>query len=644
MGIETVAVYSDADANALHTKSADNAVRIGPAAAAESYLAIDRIIDAAKSSGAEAVHPGYGFLSENAAFAEAVAAAGLTFIGPAPDAIRAMGRKDAAKRLMADAGVPVVPGYHGDSQDAALLAAEADAIGYPVLIKARAGGGGKGMRRVDAPADFAAALASAQREAQASFGDRHCLVEKCIELPRHIEIQVFGDNHGGVVHLFERDCSLQRRHQKVIEEAPAPDMPADIRAAMGAAAVRAARAIGYSNAGTVEFIADVADGLRADRFYFMEMNTRLQVEHPVTEFITGVDLVEWQLRVAAGEPLPKSQEELEIDGWAMEARVYAEDPAKGFLPATGHLTHLALPNTDDDLRIELGVQAGEDVSPFYDPMIAKIVAHGPDRETARIRLGEALADCELAGVTTNLTFLSRLVNYEEFKRGQVDTGLIDRGLAELTRAGAVPPDVLGVAALAVLGLIEPGSGDDPWDGLRGWRMWAAAQHHALLEHNGERYDVALAAYGHAGFKVRIGATWADIQLAEGRAGPRLAFSVDGQSKSAGVVKDDRAVTVFLDGETYSFVLPDRLADADEANAGGDWIISPLPGLVRQVAAEAGVAVTVGQQLVLIEAMKMEHGLTAPRDGTVAEVLVAKGEQVEDGTVLVKLQRENESAA
>ncbi len=489
MGIETVAVYSDADADALHTKSADTAVRIGPAPVVESYLAIGRIIEACTSSGAEAVHPGYGFLSENADFADAVTAAGLTFIGPSADAIRAMGRKDAAKRLMADAGVPVVPGYHGEAQDLETLAAEAAKIGYPVLIKARAGGGGKGMRRVDTPGDFAPALAGAQREGLASFGDGHCLVEKCIETPRHIEMQVFGDDRGNVVHLFERDCSLQRRHQKVIEEAPAPGMPAAMRAAMGKAAVRAAQAIGYTNAGTVEFIADVADGLRDDRFFFMEMNTRLQVEHPVTEFITGLDLVEWQLRVAAGEALPKSQSALSIDGWAMEARVYAEDAARGFLPATGRVSYFETPAEGRDLRIDLGIRAEDNVSPFYDPMLAKVIAHGPDRDSARRRLLGALAGCQLAGVTTNLGFLAKLAVQEAFAQGQVDTGLIDRHLDKLVGPEMVPLNALGLAGLAALGLIAPGDGTDPWDSLRGWRMWSDAQHHVLLEWNGERLDL-----------------------------------------------------------------------------------------------------------------------------------------------------------
>ncbi|MDG1973159.1 MAG: biotin carboxylase N-terminal domain-containing protein, partial [Paracoccaceae bacterium] len=416
MGVATVAVYSDADAKSLHVEMADEAIRIGPAPVSESYLKADRIIEAAKSTGADAIHPGFGFLSENPDFVEAVEAAGLTFIGPSASAIRAMGLKDAAKKLMEKAGVPVVPGYHGEEQDPDFLAKQADEIGYPVLIKARAGGGGKGMRRVDDPAEFAASLISASREAEASFGDGACLIEKYILSPRHIEIQVFGDDHGNAVHLFERDCSLQRRHQKVIEEAPAPDMTDEVREAMGEAAVKAAKAISYSGAGTIEFIVDGANGLRTNGFWFMEMNTRLQVEHPVTEEITGVDLVEWQLRVAAGAPLPTKQEDLSINGWAFEARIYAEDAANNFLPATGRLSHLRFP---DNARIETGVRAGDEITPFYDPMIAKLIVHADTRAEALRRLHAALVATQAAGSVTSLEFLARLASHEGFAAGDV---------------------------------------------------------------------------------------------------------------------------------------------------------------------------------------------------------------------------------
>ena len=436
LGVKTVAVYSEADAKAKHVALADEAVLIGPAATAESYLVGEKIIDAAKLTGAQAIHPGYGFLSENPGFVEAVEAAGLVFIGPTADAIRAMGLKDAAKALMVEAGVPVVPGYHGESQDTDLLAEEADKIGYPVLIKARAGGGGKGMRLVEDPKDFASALEGAQREGQASFGDPACLIEKYINQPRHIEIQVFGDSQGNVVHLFERDCSLQRRHQKVIEEAPAPGMTDKVRQAMGQAAVEAAKAIGYEGAGTVEFIADGSGALSTDGFWFMEMNTRLQVEHPVSEAITGLDFVELQLRVASGEPLPFSQDDLAIDGHAFEARVYAEDVAKGFLPATGRLDHLVFPKASEfeqgALRIDSGVRPGDEITPWYDPMIAKVIVHGPNRAAALNLLTAALGKCHVAGSVTNLAFLGALSKHEGFSRGELDTGLIGRDLESLT--------------------------------------------------------------------------------------------------------------------------------------------------------------------------------------------------------------------
>ncbi len=451
MGVATVAVYSDADRAARHVEMADEAVHIGGPAPADSYLRGDVIIQAALDTGAQAIHPGYGFLSENPGFVDACQAAGIIFIGPSGDAIRAMGLKDAAKALMEKAGVPVVPGYHGANQDPEHLAGAADAIGYPVLIKAVAGGGGKGMRRVEAPKDFADALASAMGEARTAFGNADVLIEKYVEKPRHIEVQVFGDGKTAV-HLFERDCSLQRRHQKVIEEAPAPGMTAEMRAAMGKAAVRAAEAIGYSGAGTIEFIVDASDGLRADRFWFMEMNTRLQVEHPVTEAITGVDLVEWQLRVASGEPLPAAQDDLTITGHAFEARLYAEDVPAGFLPATGTLHHLAFPAT---ARAETGVRKGDTISPWYDPMIAKVIVHGPTRAVALQQLSAALAGTEVAGTVTNLGFLGALARHKGFAAGDVDTGLIARDLEALVAVPDCPAAVKALAALAAAGMAEP---------------------------------------------------------------------------------------------------------------------------------------------------------------------------------------------
>ena len=510
LGIRTAAVCSDADRDALHVAMAGEAWRLGPADAARSYLDVERVIAAAKAAGADAVHPGYGFLSENPAFAEACEEAGLVFVGPPAGAIRAMGLKDAAKRAMEAAGVPVVPGYHGADQDPAALLAQARGIGFPVLVKAVAGGGGKGLRRADTEAGFAEALEGARREARSSFGDDRVLVERCIECPRHVEVQVFADAHGNAVHLFERDCSLQRRHQKVVEEAPAPGMTEAMRAAMGAAAVAAAKAIGYRGAGTVEFIADASEGLREDRFWFMEMNTRLQVEHPVTEMVTGTDLVEWQLRVAAGEPLPAGQAGLSITGHAVEARIYAEDPERGFLPATGAIMHLALPPESRDLRIDHGLCEGDAVTAHYDPMLAKIIAHGPDRAAALARLAGALRAFEIAGVTTNLPFLSRLVAHPGFRAGDVDTGLIERTLDTLTARGPVPEPVLAAAAMYAAGVLDASAGGmraaggfdgsagavheggaldwpaaDPWTVLKGWRPWGEAQQHLRFGIDGE---------------------------------------------------------------------------------------------------------------------------------------------------------------
>ena len=484
MGVRTVAVHSDADANALHVEMADEAVHIGPSPVGESYLRGDRIIAAAKATGAEAIHPGYGFLSENPDFVDQVVAAGLVFIGPSAASIRAMGLKDAAKRLMEKAGVPVVPGYHGEDQGLVLLAGKAREIGYPVLIKARAGGGGKGMRRVENPDDFSEALSGARREAKAAFGDDAVLVEKYVEKPRHIEVQVFGDNFGNAVHLFERDCSAQRRHQKVIEEAPAPGMTAEMRKAMTEAAVKAAKAIGYSGAGTIEFIADASDGLRPDKFWFMEMNTRLQVEHPVTEMVTGIDLVEWQLRVAAGEKLPKAQGQIALNGHAFEARLYAEDPGKGFLPAIGTLHHLEFPQTapaGSSLRVETGVRAGDAISPFYDPMIAKLVAHGPDRTSALDALVGALEATEIAGSVTNAAFLAALARDADFAAGEVDTGLIARKQEALTALPAPSPEIIAAAALAASGIGEQAVSDDPWSSLAGYAHFHPVERRTSLK-------------------------------------------------------------------------------------------------------------------------------------------------------------------
>jgi len=639
LGIGTVAVFSDADRNALHVNMADEAVHIGPAPAAESYLLGDRIIEAAKNTGAEAIHPGYGFLSENADFVEAVEAAGLIFIGPPASAIRAMGLKDAAKTAMQQAGVPVVPGYHGENQDPAFLEQEAERIGYPVLIKARAGGGGKGMRRVDHADELVSALEGAQREATASFGDPHCLIEKYLEKSRHIEIQIFGDNHGNFVHLFERDCSLQRRHQKVIEEAPAPGMSEEMRAGMGEAAIKAARAVGYSGAGTVEFIVDDTEGLRPDRFYFMEMNTRLQVEHPVTEAITGIDMVELQFKVASGEALPFAQGDLGITGHAIEARIYAEDTASGFLPATGRITHLRFPDMADGARVDTGVREGDKITPHYDPMIAKLIVHGKNRETARALLRSALRDVEIAGPITNVAFLGKLAAHPAFAAGNADTGLIERDTDTLTAREQMPQELIAIAAMVSLGHIG-GAGkrpDDPWTSLRGFRAWGRAEQSARFIREDGRLDVRVADCGDGRFEIAIGSDRESLVILS-RNQNRARLDIGGREVDVGFAGDADAITLFTNGETTRFERYSAEAHADEA-IGGDAITAPMPGLAKLVNIVAGKQVTKGEVLIVLEAMKMEYTLKAPRDGTIAEVLVAAGDQVENGALLIVLHPE-----
>lgn len=624
LGVATVAVYSDADRHSRHVAMADETVFIGPSAPAESYLRGDVIIAAALATGAEAIHPGYGFLSENPEFVDQVVAAGLVFIGPSASAIRAMGLKDAAKILMEKAGVPVVPGYHDKNQDPAYLAEKAGEITYPVMIKAVAGGGGKGMRLVERAEDFDAALESAKGEARTAFGNEAVLIEKFITAPRHIEIQVFGDGTQAV-HLFERDCSLQRRHQKVIEEAPAPGMTEEMRTAMGDAAVKAAEAIGYAGAGTVEFIVDGTDGLRPDGFWFMEMNTRLQVEHPVTEAITGVDLVEWQLRVAAGEPMPKTQAELSINGHAFEARLYAEDVPKGFLPATGTLDHLVFPK---GARADTGVRPGDSISPYYDPMIAKLITHGRTRSEALMKLQKALGDTEVAGAVTNLAFLGALTRHKGFASGQVDTGLIARDLdvliAELAATGAIR----ALAVLAAAGLAE-GAGREA-----GFALWSPLRQSVQLLENGEPLSAFVTTLSALRFNVEI----AEVTVACERRGED--WWVDGEKSVAHVVRLGDRVSVFS-GHGWHFTIPDPLDRLGEISGGGNLIEAPMPGLVKAVFAEAGQAVKQGDRLAILEAMKMEHVLLAVRDGIIAEVLVNEGTHVEAGAALIRLQEVEE---
>ncbi len=604
LGVETVAVFSDADAGALHVRMADTAVHIGPSPVSESYLRAEAIIAAALESGADAIHPGFGFLSENAQFAKAVIDAGLIWVGPDPASIEAMGLKDAAKKLMQDAGVPVTPGYLGADQSPKTLAEAGDEIGYPLLIKAIAGGGGKGMRRVERPEDFSAALQSCRREAKSAFGDDRVLLEKYVTRPRHIEVQIFGDRHGNIVHLFERDCSLQRRHQKVIEEAPAPGMDEGTRAAICAAAVKAAQAVDYVGAGTIEFIADASEGLRSDRIWFMEMNTRLQVEHPVTEAITGVDLVEWQLRIASGETLPKSQDQLSFSGWAVEARLYAEDPANGFMPSTGTLEIFELPN---GIRIETGVAAGDAITPFYDPMIAKLIAHGRTRTEAIETLKTACRSIAIHPVKTNAAFLARALSEPEFGAGNIDTGFIERHGVALTQPVAPSAQALELAAQSMLP-----QGQGAWGDLIGFRMNAGPNRAMRMRLASEPVTVVLP------FGMRQ----------PGAQAPRI------------VDRSAQRTLIAEAGEIFAFS-PDR-SDATHGGAAVDGaILAPIPGKVTAIPIAPGQRVAKGETLIVLEAMKMEYTLSAPFDGTVTAINASGGEQVTEGTVLVEIAEENQ---
>jgi 3-methylcrotonyl-CoA carboxylase alpha subunit len=644
MGIATVAVYSDADANARHVALCDEAWNIGAAPARESYLNIPRILEVAKKAGAQAIHPGYGFLSENAEFADACEKAGVVFIGPPASAIRAMGSKSAAKDIMGRAKVPLVKGYHGEDQDAALLKREADKIGYPVLIKASAGGGGKGMRVVERGEDFAAALASCQREAKSSFSDARVLLEQYLTRPRHIEIQVFADQHGGCVYLFERDCSVQRRHQKVLEEAPAPGMRSQQRKAMGEAAVAAAQAIDYVGAGTVEFIAD-----QSGNFCFMEMNTRLQVEHPVTEMITGQDLVEWQLRVASGERLPLEQNQLEIDGHALEARVYAEDPDRNFLPSIGRLTHLRAPAESSHVRVDTGVRQGDEISMHYDPMIAKLIVWDKDRDSALLRMRKALADYEVVGVTTNIAFLGRLVASTAFAGADLDTGLIERSRAEVfPPPGETPAEALALAAMSELvreqeaaEALAKTSADphSPWNICDGWRL-NQDNFHVFHFSQGDHKDAGHPAIRHA-VTVHYRGKSMEIEL------PGKTFALSGTMNHGGtirgwladrhiegrVIKTGRDLDVFLDGQHHLLLLDDATVGELDAGAGGN-LTSPMPGKVIALVAKPGDQVERGAPLMILEAMKMEHTISAPVAGVVKAFNFAVGDQVNEGVELV----------
>ena len=645
MGMRVIAVFSDADRDAPHVRLADQAIAIGPAPASASYLDAAKVVAAARESRADCVHPGYGFLSENADFAESCAAAGLVFVGPSPAAIRAMGLKDGAKTLMQRAGVPVVPGYHGARQEARFLKEKAYEIGYPVLIKAVAGGGGKGMRRVDRHAEFDAALEGAQREAAAAFGNPHVLIEKYIESPRHIELQVFGDAHGEVVHLFERDCSLQRRHQKVIEEAPAPGMDAATRAAMAGAAVAAAKAVGYGGAGTVELIVDGSGPLRPDGFYFMEMNTRLQVEHPVTEMITGVDLVEWQFRVASGEPLPLRQDQILCSGHAVEARLYAEDPEHGFLPSSGRLRALRFPPQDDGLRIDSGVEQGGEVTPFYDPMLAKVIAYSPTRDAALDRLAAALGATRVAGPRCNAAFLRALCEAPGFRAGRFDTGFIERH-AEALGATPQPPDAVAIAAGVHAALCAHAAGralSGPWaagdafqlSGERRLVLHMTADGVAMpasmigglsASPGGPAGRVALPSLGHnAPPTYALGDSWDD----DAAPGLPLAYPIPG------------GCLVLQRGRQTDIVFNDLLATVASGVEGGDGVLrAPMHGRLVAVEVMVGQVVAKGERIAIVEAMKMEHALVAPFAGAVADLHVSAGQQVAQGMVIARIAREH----
>ncbi len=636
MGLETVAVYSDADADAPHVREATQAVHIGPAEAAKSYLLPHRIIEAARKTGADAVHPGYGFLSENAGFARKLAEAGITFIGPPAGAIEKMGLKDAAKALMKKAGVPVTPGYQGDDQSLQRLESAARSVGYPLLIKAVAGGGGKGMRRVDEESEFAEALIAAKREGETSFGNDQVLIERLIRRPRHVEVQVFADDHGNVVHLFERDCSLQRRHQKVIEEAPAPGLSERTRAALGEAAVRAARAIDYRGAGTIEFILDTeeTDEHGDHPFYFMEMNTRLQVEHPVTEFITGTDLVEWQIRVARGEALPMTQEELTITGHSMEARLYAEDPETGFLPSTGTLTRLAFPSGTSRVRVDSGVVEGGEVSVHYDPMIAKVIAYGPTRAAANDALVRALDETVVAGVKTNRAFLARLIDTQAFRDGDVHTGFIEDHAADIAQPDEIPEAAYIIAAIAELQAGSAAASDTMFSRFPGWRsnlpanryidLYPAASEpvHLTMRRDGDHFQVTGLDQPHT-----VSGRW--------RGDSAFEATVDDTPYRAVVIRSDQHVEVRMGGSFHGFALTPETQTS--AAAGDGSITAPMPGRILSLDVEEGQQVEAGDRLCVLEAMKMENRLSAPFAGIVSEIAIAKDDQVSEGAVLMKIE-------
>lgn len=630
LGIEAVAVYSEVDAGARHVRLADRAVLIGPAAARESYLDIGKVIAAARETGAEAIHPGYGFLAENADFARAVRDAGLTLIGPSAETMDLMGSKAAAKAKMAPAGVPLIPGYHGDDQDDDVLAKEAESVGYPLMLKAAAGGGGKGMRVVRTAGEFSDALQAARREASGAFGDQRMILERYLERPRHIEAQIFADSHGNAVHLFERDCSSQRRHQKIIEEAPAPDLDDTIRKDLLAAAVRAAEAVDYLGAGTVEFLVD------GDEFFFLEMNTRLQVEHPVTEMITDLDLVEWQIRVAAGQPLPLNQDQITSSGHAMEARIYAEDPDQGFVPSTGRINTLLFPQ-DKRVRVDTGIDQGDEVSMHYDPMIAKLIVHDRNRAACLARLNLALASSFVAGPTTNLGFLQALAGSSAFADAAVDTGRLDRDLESVIEPEALPQDALA-AAVAYWLLQQDRSlgGNSPWDQTDGWRIGGRASRSIDVEHKGERQTVE--AEGHnGGYRLTLSDQIVDIKL---RPLDEHSYSItrDGQSRRLKIyAANDLSVEICLGHRRWSLKRHERFEAVSEGHAGEGRLTAPMPGKILDVRVKQGDKVNEGDTLLIMEAMKMELTIKAPMNGEVTQITVATGDIIEADALLLEIE-------
>ena len=637
MGIKTVAVYSDVDKVSKHVNLADEAYHLGPPPASESYLNSRKIIKIALQSGVEAIHPGYGFLSENPDFAKAASDAGLTFIGPPVAAIRAMGLKDAAKIMMEKAGVPIIPGYQGNNQNPEHLKREALKIGFPILIKARAGGGGKGMRKVENAKDFLPALASAQRESKASFGDGACIIEKYVMNSRHIEFQIFGDSQGNYIHLFERDCSIQRRHQKIIEETPAPEMTDELRKLMGNSAVQAARSIGYQGAGTVEFILENSKKDKPKSFYFMEMNTRLQVEHPVTEMVTGQDLVEWQLKVAAGERLPLFQNELTLTGSSIEARLYAEAPERDFLPTTGKLHYLKFP--EDKVRVDSGFCEGDMITPYYDSMIAKIISHAATRSESLEKLNSALADCHIVGLSTNVRFLKELTQIKEFVSGKFNTGLVDQKLNAITQRSSVTKEVLAIAALAQLGILRSSTTLDPWFSLVGWRGWGFAKLHTTLFRHGEKFEVNIHVLSRNKFNVIID-------------GNSVVLSISNLSEDKGEVKIRNSnfavksmsfgefLTVIVDADQYDFSIPIRASEVDGLETSDGHILSELPGLIKLLPVKNGQSISKGDVLVVLEAMKMEHTILATKDCRISEIHVHEGQQVAERSRLLTIFEED----